>query len=612
MDRTGIIAVTVCALLLGLWYYESVKYDTYVTQHRALNTNYVATEQSPAPAAPAAAASNAPGFSFSTNVPEHTITLTNHDACYTFTSRGGGIKSVELLDYPETISPRWKKQQATNPITTLNAGAPMPIMAILGDPNLVGDGDFSLAKINGGVEAEKPLSDGLVLTKDFHLSSNYLVDVTVTLKNDSGKPISVAAQQWIIGTALPMDVDDVSFTTYGGAMYFDGISTHYCPPTYFATNTSILGFYPRTPKTQFTGGNGNILWGAAYNQFFVIMTMAKTNQPGQELLATPVDLASLGYQNASQLTGVQAALVFPAQTLAAEQVVQRQVTLFAGPKKFQTLEEISAQFQNRADLVWSFGSGLATFWGVGTFFAKVLLVAMNGLHSLLPKLSYGWIIVLLTLLLRALFWPFMTASIRSMKKMQALAPEIKALKEKYKDDPQKFSQKQIELWRKNKVNPVSGCLPMAVQMPVFIGFYTMIRNAIELRGAHFLWVADLTKTDTLFVIPGVTHIPFFSTPQGLPFNLLPLLMVAVMIWQAHLQPVSPGMDPSQQKMMRYMPLIFLLFFYNYSAGMALYITVSTLVGVLQTRLIKNSSLAASGPAPAPTVSTLTPQKKKKK
>ncbi len=175
------------------------------------------------------------------------------------------------------------------------------------------------------------------------------------------------------------------------------------------------------------------------------------------------------------------------------------------------------------------------------------------------------------------FWPLTAASTRSMKRMQALAPEVKALKEKYKDDPQKFTQKQMELWKKNKVSPMSGCLPMLIQMPVFFGFFTMIRSAIELRGAHFLWVADLSKPDTLFMIPGINF----------PFNLLPLLMGGAMVWQSHLQPPSPGMDPAQQKMMRYMPLMFLVFLYNYSSGMALYMTVSTLLGILQTQVDEN-------------------------
>jgi YidC/Oxa1 family membrane protein insertase len=604
MDRTGIFVVTICAILLGFWYYNSIKLEKYEAQQQALsNTNVVVAGQSPSETSVATSSTSTPGFSLSTNAPEKDITLTNvfltsdgrtNSVCYTFTSRGGGIKSIGLLDYPETISARWKKNAATNEVSTLNAGAPVPIMAILGDPNLLGEGDFSLTRLDNGVEAEKPLSNGLVLTKDFHLGSNYLVKVDVTLKNDSGKPLALSSQEWVVGTATPMDLDDVSFGNYGGAMWYNTQSQQLCSPSYFATNTTVLGIFSRTPKTEYRMGNGNVIWAAAYNQFFVVLAMPKMNDPAQQIVARPVMLSA---KNPASIggTGVQTALVYPGETLAAGQVLQRQITLYAGPKKFQTLEKIGDELQNHADLAMNFGTGYAGFWGIGSFFAKVLLLLMNWLHGLLPGISYGWIIVLLTILLRAFFWPFTAASMRSMKKMQALAPEVKALKEKYADDPQKFTQKQMELWKKNSVSPMSGCLPMLIQMPVFLGFFTMIRSAIELRGAHFLWVADLSKPDTLFLIPGFDF----------PFNLLPLLMVGVMVIQAHMQPVSPGMDPSQQKMMRYMPLIFLVFLYNYSAGMALYMTISTLAGIVQTRLIKNM------PAPA-VVSPLTPPQKKKK
>jgi YidC/Oxa1 family membrane protein insertase len=298
--------------------------------------------------------------------------------------------------------------------------------------------------------------------------------------------------------------------------------------------------------------------------------------------------------------GIQTALVYPAQTLTANSSVERQIVFYAGPKEYRKLAQIGAEFQNRADLVMQFG-----YFG---FFAKALLLAMNWLHDM-TKMGYGWAIVVITIILRAAFWPLTAASTRSMKRMQALAPEVKALKEKYKDDPQKFTQKQMELWKKNKVSPMGGCLPMLIQTPVFIGFYTMLRSAIELRGSHFLWVADLSKPDTLFMIPGLTFIPFIGTPDGLPFNLLPLFMVAVMVWQAHLQPASPGMDPGQQKMMRYMPLMFLVIFYNYASGMALYMTVSTLLGILQMRLTKMNQPPAAADV---MVSPLTPLSKKKK
>jgi len=141
----------------------------------------------------------------------------------------------------------------------------------------------------------------------------------------------------------------------------------------------------------------------------------------------------------------------------------------------------------------------------------------------------------------------------------------------------------------------------------------MIRGAIELRGAHFFWATDLSKPDTLFMIPGLSFLPF-ATPEGLPFNLLPLLMGGAMLWQSHLTPASPGMDASQQKIMRYMPLMFLLFLYNYSAGMSLYMVVSTLASVLQTKMTKNlkDPAAPAGPAGPAVNPALTPLSKSKK
>jgi YidC/Oxa1 family membrane protein insertase len=158
----------------------------------------------------------------------------------------------------------------------------------------------------------------------------------------------------------------------------------------------------------------------------------------------------------------------------------------------------------------------------------------------------------------------------------------------------------MEFMREHKVNPLGGCLPMLLQMPVFFGFFSMIRSAIELRGASFLWVADLSQPDTLFFIPGL----------GFPFNPLPLVMGVTMLWQARLTPASPGMDPMQQKMMKYMPLMFMVFLYNFSAGLTLYWTVQNLLTILQTKLTKSNEPAA--PAGPVVASALTPSSKKKK
>ena len=170
------------------------------------------------------------------------------NAIYTFTSRGGGLQSVKLLKYPDSIPLRWKKEMATNGVATLNTHAPVPVLAILGDPSLVGDGNFTLTQTGDGVRAEKVLPDGLRLVKEFHVGSNYLVYASVSLKNNSDKPLALPAQEWVVGTATPMGPDDNGM--YLGAMWYNGTNTPQdCASSYFSTNTTAFFFFPRTPKT---------------------------------------------------------------------------------------------------------------------------------------------------------------------------------------------------------------------------------------------------------------------------------------------------------------------------------------------------------------------------
>jgi YidC/Oxa1 family membrane protein insertase len=222
MDKTGIIVVTLCAILMGIWLVEENKYAAHLPPP-VQNTNAVAATQTTATSNSVLPAPIA-NISFDTNAPEQTIVLANAQARYTFTSRGGGLKTVELLKYPETISARWKKENenSSNGFATLNARTSVPVLAILGDTNLVGDGNFTLTKTGDGVRAEKLLPDGLLLTKEFHLSSNYLVNASVDLKNTSDKPLALPAQEFVVGTSAPMDADDNNFSAYGGTMWFDG------------------------------------------------------------------------------------------------------------------------------------------------------------------------------------------------------------------------------------------------------------------------------------------------------------------------------------------------------------------------------------------------------
>ena len=615
MDRTGIIVVAICAVLLGVWFVHEMQVEKQTAQAQAAweatnqpvtGTNLPATGTATATGgAPGAIPTNPLPITFDTNAPEQTLVVTNGAARYTFTSRGGGLKLIELLKYPETISPRWRGEiHNMGAVSSLNTRAPLAAMTVLGDNRLTGDGNFTLTPTATGVRAEKALPDGLVMTKDFTFSSNYLVNASISIRNTSSEAEPLPYQEYVVGTATPMDPDDTAMLW--GTTYYDGTNATIEPLMIFTGGG--FGCSHREPRPEITSPSGNIIWAAANNQFFALLAMP--DSPATQLVARTVTLPRFqdgtNAENVTPPQGVQTSLIYPAQSLAAGAAVTRQFAIYAGPKEFRTLQVLAQKYNNHADEVMNFGSGYTSFWGIGTFFAKLLLSAMNTLHDW-TSIGYGWLIVIITLLIRIAFWPLTAISLRSSKKMAALQPEIAALREKYKDDQPKFAEKQMELWKKNGVNPMSGCLPAFVQMPVFMGFFTMIRSAIELRGASFLWAADLSKPDTIFMIPGITFLPFnLSTPEGLPVNVLPLLMVGVMVWQAHLQPASPGMDPAQQKIMRYIPLMFLLIFYNYSSGMSLYMMMSTMVGIVQTKLTK---VAMATPAATP---ALTPAKKSKK
>jgi YidC/Oxa1 family membrane protein insertase len=606
MDRKAIIVLVSCFALLLLWssvivpkLYPPSKRVLVVqtnapaeTGSATMPTNVVAT--TPAAALPPPAGAQ---LVINSNVPEELLVLSNKSSRYTFTSYGGGLKKVELLDYPETVASWQEKHPVTNEVATLNQGAPAPSFSILGGDSVQGDGIFRLRQTETGVRAEKTLTNGLTLIKDFSMGSNYLLNASVRLENRSSNTVSVPAQEWVIGAATPMGPDDKGLLL--GFMWFNGEKAVDVTGASFFSSSGFA-CVPKVAATEYRQGQTNVFWAAVHNQFFALILMPQ--ESAMEIVARRVFLprpsateGGLGFSNAPPLNaappvGYEASLVYPALTLSPGDAVPHTFVLYAGPKEYQTLAQIAGRFKNHVDAVMGFG----TIWG---FFSKALLLGMNTIHEILG-ISYGWTIVVITVLIKLIFWPLTTASTRSMKRMQSLQPQIAAIKEKHKDDPMKVQKKTMELFKANKVNPMGGCLPMLIQMPVFIGFFTMIRSAIELRGASFLWIKDLAKPDTLFVISGVPVI------GRLPFNLLPLIMGGTMLWQSHLTPASPSVDPAQQKMMRYMPLLFLVFLYNYSAGMALYWTVNNLLTILQTKMTRAQQAAT----PAPVLTS--PPKKK--
>jgi YidC/Oxa1 family membrane protein insertase len=612
MDRKSIAVIVVCMGLMFLW--QGVLVPKYFSEKRpvaSLDTNAppatatTTTAGTPAltPAPGAALTGSTTRPVFKTNAVSQLLVISNENARYTFTSQGGGLKHIELVKFPETITRKRKDAPATTNVATLNTEGLMPVLAVLGNESLIGDGNFTLTETATGVRAEKELPNGLRLTKEFVPSSNYLVHVTMRWENTTNIPVMLPAQEWVVGTSAPIGPEDDGHAV--GILWYDGNKSHETLTPYFDNKT--LGCFPGTPRSEYRNGSSNVVWVSAQNQFFAMIAMPEA--PAQQVVGRVVTLprpteGRFSFADSAPRRGVETVVTYPVAILEAGKDLEQKVNLFIGPKEYKTLASIGGQYGNNADQAMGFG-----FFG---FFSKGLLLIMNWLHTAL-SIPYGWAIIVLTILLKIVFWPLTAASTRSAQKMAAIGPQLAELKEKYKGDPAKFSQKQMEFFRENKINPVAGCLPMLVQLPVFFGLFMMLRTAIELRGASFLWAIDLSKTDTLFIIPGLSFIPFLSTPEGLPFNVLPLLYISTAIWQTHITPMSPTMDAMQQRLMRWMPLMFLLFLYNFSSGLALYMTVNNLLTILQTWLMKRNQPPVPAFVAAPAkVSVLTPVSKKKK
>ena len=247
-------------------------------------------------------------------------------------------------------------------------------------------------------------------------------------------------------------------------------------------------------------------------------------------------------------------------------------SLFVGPKDLDLLRRVDPKLSQLID------------WGWYGVIAKPLFLAMHWVNDNLVH-NYGWSIVLITIVINVVLLPLRLKSMKSQRKMQSLQPQLAAINAKYKGlsmrDPKKAEQNQevMAFYKKEGVNPMGGCLPMVVQLPLIYAFYKVLAVTIEMRGAHWLWISDL------------------SQPEQLPIHILPIIMIGSQFVMQKMTP-SPGMDPSQAKMMQFMPLLFGVMFYNFSAGLVLYWLTSNLVGIAQQWAV-NRMMPAPPPPPRP-------------
>jgi YidC/Oxa1 family membrane protein insertase len=281
---------------------------------------------------------------------------------------------------------------------------------------------------------------------------------------------------------------------------------------------------------------GNINWIAQEDNYFTSAIIP----------VTPVEGASVWKEKES----AEIALKCKAQ--------RNDFVFYAGPKEYDRLKLLNAGLEHIIDFGWFSVVAMPLFW------------VLKFLYSYLG--NYGWAIIILTIVTRIPFIPLMHKSQKSMKKMQKIQPMMAELKEKYKKDPQKMQQETMALYKKYKVNPIGGCLPMFLQIPVFIALYNVLLRAIELRGAPFIfWITDLSVKD--------------------PYYVLPIVMGLTMVIQQKITPTA--MDPKQAKMMMLMPIVFTFMFLSFASGLVVYWLVNNVLGIAQ-QIYSNKKAAAEG------------------
>ena len=625
MDRTGkLILFGSVALLLASIIFQSRKASQRSAQRRDdANSTKQGTSPPPVISSPINAATTqtntVPQPQFANAVlsaPEKTVVLQNDFVRYTFTTHGGGIKRVEFKKFPKEADkeiaevgmeemyldrgrlPLLSFQPADAEVDYGPTGK-RPYSTASKAHTVVSETDksvtleISLPSVNGGSR---------LVRKVFTIKSEYQLDVEVSVSNNSTNNLAVAEADFFLisGTAHePLSKSRMMGMGYG-TMWFNGDEEQSVGPGYFDNKPLGCMCIPGgDPRNNFQGGSGNVKWVGAYSRFF-IQALIPAEQGGavninefrlQALM--PEEAAEHDTKVTNNQMAYETALKVRVPSMAPGTYPKTfKYTLYTGPREYDRLAQIGRVKDNRFELLMDFGGWFG-------WVAEGLLRAMKWFHG--KGLSYAMAIIAITFIIKLIFWPITARSTRAMKKMQAvntkMMPEIKDIKERYKDDYQKMNMKMMEIYKKHGVNPLSqmgGCLPLLIQMPIFFGFFTMLRTAIELRGAEFLWVADLSSPDTVAMV------------AGLPINIMPLLMTGTMFLQMKLQPPSPGMDPTQQAMMKYMPLMFVFFFYFASAGLCLYWTVSNVLGIVQTKMTKIE------PVKDNVVEVIPPTKKKRK
>ncbi len=432
-------------------------------------------------------------------------------------SNGGGIKSFELKNYKEGLEEGAKTIDAAQRVA--NAGSFRTELFINGVVESISFSP-SKSKARAGEDETAQLvytgrsSTGLVLEKSHTFSGNsYAIKTELKATNPTSNAISVRAD-----TVLSAAISGTDETGYNQGPIIK-------------SNDKLVR---QDDDEQRLTGNGKLKWLGLEDKYFLSALIPATAEAG---LSWTTEIPAAGQSRAT--------LHLPLN-VAPNSSVTLGYTSFLGPKEYDRLLEQKVGLEDAIEFGWF------------DWLARPFLVVLNFFERYLG--NYGLAIVVLTVIIKVLFYPLTKKSLHSMREMQKMQPQMAALKEKYKNDKQKMNKELMELYKRYKINPLGGCLPMVLQIPVFIALYEALYVAIELRHAPFyFWIQDLSAKD--------------------PYYITPLLMGATMFVQQKMTPTS--IDPTQQKIMLLMPVIFTFMFLNFPSGLVLYWLVNNVLQIGQ-------------------------------
>ncbi len=452
--------------------------------------------------------------------------------------RGAVVESFVLKAYRETVDPDSPpKEMVVAPGATGTMELSLDAKSIpgLADAFFEADAPTSSMDVAAGkksVTFKWVSPEGIVVEKIFSFSAeSYLVDYTVRIVNRSDRSVNDKLVLAMNGTA-PADKRAYGFE--GPCALIDDALERVK-----VKKIEDKNLYP-----------GKISWVALQDRYFMSSVMPDQTDDGSMRLF-------LGGEGA-----LTAQYVRDTGLLGPGAQKDYAFSLFMGPKTVSILKTLGHKLEKSVNFGWF------------DFIAKPCLWLMNLIYSFIP--NYGISIILLTILIKVLFWPLGTKSYRSMNEMKKLQPLMAEIREKYKHDKAKMNEEVMGLYKTYKINPMSGCLPMVAQMPIFFALYRMLYEAVELRHAPFFgWISDLSAPDRLLQFDFA--IPFMQAPSGIP--VLTLVMGATMFLQQKMSP--PAGDPAQAKMMMMMPLVFTVIFVNFSSGLVLYWLVNNVLSISQ-------------------------------